>query len=615
MEAGEGHAPASDATSLPRKRVKRNKKNSRTNSAKVPFPKVWNKLRLRRQLCDGTIYSIDGKTFHIHRIILCAASPFFKSSFIKNPKEGERETNELKLDVQGHIIDLILDHAYTGRCKVTSENVEHLLLAADKYGIVSVLHQCCQHLLENLKPENCIRIFNLARRYSLRDLEDRRRKYICHNFEQIFRNNPEFKDLSGEELGEILRDDELNVENEGLVFEAAIKWTNADLRAREQYLRTLIQCARCGLMCVSFFTCVMNNELIFSSPELQKALYSASVFLTEQRPDQEYDRALNDLIARPRIPYEILFAFGGWSDVSPTKVIETYDVRADKWVMSKNNCERALAYHGVCALDNLIYIVGGYDGTDYLNTVQRYDPLTKNWQDCACMYQSRCYVSVCSQDGKIYALGGFNGITRTNSGETYNSGLNQWEMIPAMHCKRSDASAASLNGKIYIVGGFDGEDVLNSAERFDPDTKEWTFIPHMESPRSGVNLVAYNDSLYAIGGFNAFFRLSSVERYSPFSLSNWQQVSEMCIPRSNFAAVVLDGKIFVFGGFDGATVIADAEYFDEETGEWYEASIMNVQRSALSACVLSGLPNAREYCYTAGVEGTYEEIPNGSSGA
>jgi kelch-like protein 10 len=607
MEASEAHPSTSDLAPPSRKRAKR-RKNIPSNSVSIPFPRVWNKLRLRRQLCDGIIHSNDGETFYIHRIILCAVSPYFKSSFTKNPKGGERETNELKLDIKCHILDLILDYAYTGYCKVTSENVEHLLLAADKYGILGVLHQCCQHLLERLQPENCIGIFKLARQYSLRDLEDRKHKYICHNFEQIFQHSPEFKDLSAEELGDILRDDELNVENEGLVFEAAIQWTNADLQARKQYLKTLIQCVRCGLMSVSFFTCVMNNELIFSSPELQEALYSAAVSLADLDQDPDH------VIARTRIPYEILFAFGGWSDVNPIRIIETYDVRADKWVMSKNYCQKPLAYHGVCALDNLIYIVGGYDGTNYLNTVQSYNPITKNWQDCACMYHSRCYVSACSQDGKIYALGGFNGISRTNSAERYSSSLNQWEMIPAMHFTRSDASAASLSGKIYIVGGFDGEDVLNSVEMFDPVTKEWTLIRPMESPRSGVNLVAYKDSLYAIGGFNAFFRLSSVERYNPSCSSYWQQMSEMCVPRSNFAAVVLDGKIFVFGGFDGSTVIADAEYFDEDTDEWYEASIMNVQRSALSACVLSGLPNAREYSYTSGVEGTYEEILGDNSG-
>ena len=38
-------------------------------------------------------------------------------------------------------------------------------------------------------------------------------------------------------------------------------------------------------------------------------------------------------LARPRVPHEILFVVGGWSGGSPTNVIETYDTRADRWVM------------------------------------------------------------------------------------------------------------------------------------------------------------------------------------------------------------------------------------------------------------------------------------------
>lgn len=59
----------------------------------------------------------------------------------------------------------------------------------------------------------------------------------------------------------------------------------------------------------------------------QEALYPAVVFhtLLDSRPGTEAD--LNDPLARPRIPYEILFAVGGWSAGSPTSFVETYDTR------------------------------------------------------------------------------------------------------------------------------------------------------------------------------------------------------------------------------------------------------------------------------------------------
>ena len=42
---------------------------------------------------------------------------------------------------------------------------------------------------------------------------------------------------------------------------------------------------------------------------------------------------MNNPIARPRVPFEILFVIGGWSGGSPTNMVETYDTRADRWVV------------------------------------------------------------------------------------------------------------------------------------------------------------------------------------------------------------------------------------------------------------------------------------------
>lgn len=41
------------------------------------------------------------------------------------------------------------------------------------------------------------------------------------------------------------------------------------------------------------------------------------------------------------------------------------------------------------------------------------------------------------------------------------------------------------------------------------------------------------------------------------------------------------------------------ECYDGDTMEWYDAAPMNLNRSALSACVLAGLPNARSFSYLA----------------
>uniref|UniRef100_T1IS98 Kelch-like protein 10 n=1 Tax=Strigamia maritima TaxID=126957 RepID=T1IS98_STRMM len=60
---------------------------------------------------------------------------------------------------------------------------------------------------------------------------------------------------------------------------------------------------------------------------------------------------------------------------------------------------------------------------------------------------------------------------------------------------------------------------------------------------------------------------------------------------------LIDDMIFAIGGFNGVTTIFHVECYDDKTNEWYEATDMNIYRSALSACVIMGLPNVRDYIH------------------
>lgn len=60
---------------------------------------------------------------------------------------------------------------------------------------------------------------------------------------------------------------------------------------------------------------------------------------------------------------------------------------------------------GVCALGNYIYVMGGYDGTNQLNSVERYDVETDSWSFIASMRHRRSALGVTTHHGRIYVLG------------------------------------------------------------------------------------------------------------------------------------------------------------------------------------------------------------------
>lgn len=68
-------------------------------------------------------------------------------------------------------------------------------------------------------------------------------------------------------------------------------------------------------------------------------------------------------------------------------------------------------------------------------------------------------------------------------------------------------------------------------------------------------------------------------------------------PRSNFGIELMDGLIFVIGGFNGETTTRKVEYYNIETDNWKEADDMDISRSGLSCCLVTDLPHITNYIY------------------
>ncbi|XP_053320281.1 kelch-like protein 10 isoform X1 [Spea bombifrons] len=472
------------------------------------------------------------------------------------------------------MMELIIEYAYTRRVPVTTCNVEQLLVAADQFNIMGIVRECCAFLTSHLSFDNCIGICSLTEIYYCPELCQKAFVFILHNFENIFKTSEEFLELSVMKLSYMIERDELNINKENVVFEAILKWIDHDPEKRNQYISVLLPKVRLGLIQIAYFlNNVKNNIYVKDREDCKPIIINAFEAIFHFNMSGRSSSNFRNPLCRPRLPYNILFAIGGWSGRSPTSTIETYDSRAAQWVHVMCDEEHPRAYHGVVYLKGFIYIVGGFDGLHYFNSVKRFDPVKKLWEQVAPMHSKRCYVSVTVLQNLIYAMGGFDGYVRLNTAEQYQPETNQWTLIAPMIEQRSDASATTLSGKIYICGGFNGNECLFSAEVYNPKTDQWTMV----------------------GGFDGTNRLCSAECYSPVS-NTWLPLPSMLSCRSNFGIEVVDDLIYVIGGFNGFTTTFKVEYYDEKTREWYDAKDMSIYRSALSCCVVPGLPNIQEYC-------------------
>ncbi|XP_048871163.1 kelch-like protein 10 isoform X1 [Brienomyrus brachyistius] len=568
------------------------KRYNRKGDMMPPTYDIFNQLRLAGEHCD-VILQTDGIDFKAHKIILCGASSYFQALFSSCWTVPE----ECRYKIHGispEMMSLILEYVYTYSVLITLDNVESLLAAADHLNIISLV-QCCSDFLEGqLCLENCIGIFNITDVYCCAELHQTTYHFLLQHFTEVARTSMEFLELTLSQLCTILEKDELNVRQEDVVFDAILRWIMYDPANRKAHIAVLLSKVRLARMEADYFMrVVQNNEFVRNSEECKPIIVSTIEAMYDLDVNAPQYSAFQNSLTRPRLPSDILFAIGGWSD-SPTNRIEAYDTRADRWVEVSPEGLGPRAYHGTACLKGFVYCVGGYDGTSALNTVCKFDPVSRTWHQVAPMHSRRCYVSVAVLHGYMYAMGGFDGLGRLNTVERYDPESNRWTLIQPMNSRRSDACATTLHGKVYICGGYNGIQCLSTAECYDPRTNHWTPIAPMRVPRCSLGVIAYNEKIYAVGGSNGSTCFRSVEAYDPLT-NRWCAVAPMLNPHQGLGIEVVDDLLFVVGGFDGLEKTCIVECYDGKTGSWYRAQDMAISRSAVRCCVVPGLPSILEY--------------------
>lgn len=99
---------------------------------------------------------------------------------------------------------------------------------------------------------------------------------------------------------------------------------------------------------------------------------------------------------------------------------------------------------GVAALNQYIYVVGGFDGTRQLSSVERYDTERVVWDKVAPIKIARSALSLTVLDGKLYAMGGFDGNNFLAIVEVYDPELNVWEEGTPLTSGRSGHASAVI---------------------------------------------------------------------------------------------------------------------------------------------------------------------------
>jgi len=491
-------------------------------------------LKKSDDFCDQILMSSDQHEIPVHRLVMASLSPSF-SALMKTSDTA------IIIPFSKKIIEILVMFAYTGSSRLNESTIMETFEAAEKYKIKELVQLSGDFLASNaLNMTNALKFYNLGVRFCCNHVIGRISKFICQNFKSF-----------------IATDDALSF----TVEQVLSFFQSVDLQLKDKELEQFIQ---------AWAEANVNN------------------YATDQMD------AIMNSISLKRIPDKVVLATGGWS-LQPTDVIETFNYLTNSWSINQIKLPINSAYHGVVEVEGKLYIVGGYDGQQYLDSLYCLDMSTMIWEEMSSMMSKRCYIATTVFEGKIFALGGHDGSSRLKTVEMYDPSSNMWIEMPSMNRRRSDFGATVLEGKLFAVGGFDGKDVLSSVEYFCPIEGDWIESSPLVTPRCGTTAMAMEDKILVLGGYDGTERLKSVECFQlGISRAVWFQVPDMLHRRSNFSTFILEGKVVVVGGYKKDNVFstegevcADVEEYCSKDKKWSTGSNLNISRSALGCVVLT----------------------------
>jgi photosystem II stability/assembly factor-like uncharacterized protein len=276
--------------------------------------------------------------------------------------------------------------------------------------------------------------------------------------------------------------------------------------------------------------------------------------------------------------------------------------------------------------NNQRYCIGGYNAEKFLNSTELFDGT--QWIYSKDMKEKRAQFACGVLNNKIFVFGGANSSSEiTNTFEYYDG--TGWEIADTIPVALTDCDGEVFGDSFYLFGGimkFDKPYIYNNdLWKFD-EVNGWNKLRSLPFIRTGYSTVIINDTIYVIGGASALPKSGSINFYTQvyrYIISNntIDSIAPLNIPRADFSAEVINGKIYVIGGTNnGEPFISEnsIEIYDPNTKIWSKCLDFPDSVSSSASLVFNNSVNLyggtglNTLCYSGGdiIDAVPENIKN-----
>jgi len=196
-------------------------------------------------------------------------------------------------------------------------------------------------------------------------------------------------------------------------------------------------------------------------------------------------------------------------------------------------------------------------------------------------------------DGRLYLIAGESESGLTDRVDVYDLATGAWEQLAAKPTAVANVKAAAVGGRIYLPGGMLADGLPTDAlEVYDRATGQWTQAARLPVALFGYALIADDQGFWLCGGWNGQRYVAETYRYRAAG-DTWEQGPPLSVARGFAAGALLDGRLYVTGGYDGETVyrLCESLLADDAADAaraWQLRAPMRAARAGHEAVALEG---------------------------
>lgn len=196
------------------------------------------------------------------------------------------------------------------------------------------------------------------------------------------------------------------------------------------------------------------------------------------------------------------------------------------------------------------------------------EAMAARWQELAPLPEPIVGVAAVAYGGEILSIGGEGSEGVSDCVFSYNPEVDIWRRLSDKPTPVTDVNGVVIGEKIYIPGGRTAdEQPTNILEIYDPRQDTWTRGSSLPIAVSSYGLADFEGKLYLFGGWDGYKDLRGVWIYDP-EKDTWHQGTQMAQAKMSLDAVSLPDRIVVVGGTNEEGPVNNAEnYYPSREGD------------------------------------------------